>query len=282
MLREHYDGQIVAVAVLDQETCAGAADIWPMSFEFDNPDIYLTHVEDMTREIADSGGYPFYVFIDPAEYVEWCRSEGQPVDSAHSRVEYASTVVEEGGGIPYDPDQPLWPLGIANMVFNSDLGSDIPEAGLKLPGKIAEHFTNWVVAVPGTYRAVVTASRYAEHNEDELWRHFRSAIMDNVGLTHCDDYLSVQTVTVHRDNEMRVPNYGRFDPVEQLLHMSIVGHGIFGVEHRAGRDMTFRAWNVNKHGRLESVDTEVLGRYLGTPGAPSLRSGWPQPENLSL
>ena len=189
---------------------------------------------------------------------------------------------KRAGGFHTTPINPYGHLESPIWCSISDLGSDIPEAGLKLPGKIAEHFTNWVVAVPGTYRAVVTASRYAEHNEDELWRHFRSAIMDNVGLTHCDDYLSVQTVTVHRDNEMRVPNYGRFDPVEQLLHMSIVGHGIFGVEHRAGRDMTFRAWNVNKHGRLESVDTEVLGRYLGTPGAPSLRSGWPQPENLSL
>jgi len=268
----------VAVPVLDHETCVNAREIWPTSWGFDDPDEYLRGVERLVGELAKKGTAPYYVFIDPDEYVEWCRSTDYPVDSSTTRSLYAGALLREGDAIPYSPSQPLWPLSVASMVLRSELGDQVSFRTSENPAlyELIDRYTDFLVATPGTSRSVVTASRFADHDGAELWGHFRAAVLSQVTLTHCAEYLSVQERIENNDGGVLVPDHGHYNPTEALLSLAGVGHGIFGIEHRDGDEMTFRAWSISRKGGAEPVEPTELGGRLGTPGAPSLRSGWPR------
>ncbi|MHB1762660.1 MAG: hypothetical protein ACYCS4_07975 [Acidimicrobiales bacterium] len=251
-----------------------AKELFPSSFDWDDPDEYLLVVESGAREIAERGGTPYYVFVDPIEYVEWCREVGAVVDSQQSRAGFAAAVLGEGDAIPYDPDQPLWPMGITSMVLRSELGSELAfdDAGSQTEAFI-DRYTDILVTTPGRWRSIVTASRYRVHDETELWQHFASAVRSQTVLTFCDDYVSVTNEITNRDKHIRLPHYGDHNPLEAALALAELGHGVIGVEHRHGPDFSFRAFEVTPTG-YRPVPPDVLGRRLGTPGAPSLRCGW--------
>jgi hypothetical protein len=269
----------VAVPVLDHETCVNAREIWPTSWDFDDPDEYLQSIEGLAGELARKGAVPYYVFIDPDEYVEWCRSTGHPVGSSSTRSLYAGAHLREGDAVPYSPGQPLWPMGVVSMVLRSELGDQVPlrTSETSALDELIDRYTDFLVATPGTYRSVVTASRFADHDEAELWGHFRAAVLAQATLTHCAEYLSVQERIENDGGKVLVPRHGAYNPTEALLSLAAAGHGIFGIEHRNGNDeMTFRAWSISRRGGAEPVGPSELGERLGTPGAPSLRSGWPR------
>ncbi|MHB8318060.1 MAG: hypothetical protein ACYDEP_02340 [Acidimicrobiales bacterium] len=259
---------------MDQEVCSLAGDLFPTSFDWTNADVYLQHQEDFAREVTKSGGTVSYVFIDPLEYVDWCREVNVPVDSQASRAAFAGVMSADGDAIPYSPEQPLWPMGVTAMVIRSELGGLLsPDPMDSQQSHFIDQYTDLIVAVNGRYRSIVTASRYAVHDEDELWQHFAAAVTSQTTLTFCDDYLSVMDHVENRNEKLTLSNYGNHNPWEAVLSLARVGHGIVGIEHRHNADFTFRAFDITPAG-ITPVDVETLGRRLRTPGAPSLRSGW--------
>jgi len=86
--RRQHDGDVV-LSVLDQEAFAAARDTWPKSWTWNNADIYLEHIQQLAEGIDSQGGRPYYAFIEPAEYVQWCRQTGHQIDSSETRALYA-------------------------------------------------------------------------------------------------------------------------------------------------------------------------------------------------
>jgi hypothetical protein len=267
-----FAGRQLAIAVLDQECCGEASDLFPTSFDWRDPDEYLAQQEAFAREITESGGEAFYAFIEPADYVEWCREQGRDVDSQASRAAFAGVILGEGDAIPYSPDQPLWPIGVTSMVLRSELGAELDEPGDHVEAFL-ERFADLVLSQEGRYRSVVTASRYRVHDEAELWQHFAAAITSQTTLTFCDEYLSLTDRIEHRGDTVHSTDHGDHNPFEAVLSLAAVGHGVVGLEHRNGEEFSFRAFEVTHSGAVP-VPADVLGRRLGTPDAPSLRSGW--------
>ena len=69
MRGQGFAGRRVALPVLDQECCLQAAELFPTSFDWTDSNDYLDSVEETARKIAEGGGEPFYVFLDPARYL---------------------------------------------------------------------------------------------------------------------------------------------------------------------------------------------------------------------
>ena len=176
--------------------------------------------------------------------------------------------------IPFDPDQPLWPMGVVSLALRSELGLDLDPTEVD-PHFVAfiDHYGDFVLEHQGQHRCIATASRLYDHREIELWQHFRDPVTSKTTLTFCDGYLSITTSVKNRGKQLYVPNWGNHDPIEVVLPLASVGHGMVGVEHRNGADFTFRAFEITPEG-YEPVPVDQLGRRLGTPDAPSLRYGW--------
>lgn len=273
-LTGQYLGRQIAVAVLDQEAFTMTGELFPTSFKWQDPDAYLQDLEQLAETIAGGGGEAFYAFIDPYEYVEWCRQRDLPVDSQHSRAAHAQELLTQGEAVPYSPDQPLWPIGVTAIVLRSQLASCLSVADTKPHlQELLHDYSSYITARPGRYRCIVTASRYVAHNETELWQHFAAAVKGLATLTFCDDYISVNTSIENRDGIVYVQNYGTHDPFETVTNLAGVGHGIIGIESRHGQDLNFRAFEITGDG-YHPMPVDTLGRRLGAPGAPSLRHGW--------
>lgn len=243
--------QEVAVAVVDHETCVRGKDTWPTSWTWTDPDTYLTQVEELAAGLADQGAAPVYCFIDPAEYVEWCRETGHEVDSSDTRAIYAGQLAQSGEGIPYDPAQPLWPIGVTSMVVRSEVEVDGSTSGPVL--EFIRMFIDLVVQHPGTWRTIVTASRFHDHDQTEMWAHFQAAVDSRGKITFCGEYLSAQETIRHHNRRLHIPDHGDPHPMEVLLRLAAGGHGIAGIEHRDGDAFTFRAWNVTSGAELVEV-----------------------------
>ncbi len=261
------------IAVVDQEAFGEIKQVCPKSFDWDNPDQYLLFVEETAREAKQQGLQPLYVFIEPSEYVDWCRAQNLPVDSSSSRAAFVGTI-DGDGVIPYDSKQPLWGLAVVYIVLRSELGEAAPlERFTKIRREFFERYVEACVNTLGRWRCVVTASRFAEHNDDDLWLHFADALSSTTTMTHCADYLSVVDEIVSKSNRIEVPDHGWFDPIEMVMALAEAGHGLVGVEHRHGKEVSFRAFHIAQ-GRYDAVPVDEIRARLDVPNDMVVYEGW--------
>ena len=266
----------VAISVLDQEVHANRQLWFPTSMENENYEQYAERVEQIAGDLAADGGQIFYAFVDPPEFAKWCSETGHPVDSGDSRATWARQLVDADLAYPYEPDG-LVEMGIHNIVCNSELGelfageNEGPE-DLMLAG-YQGNLVDWLDTKPGHWQQTVTAARHRDHSEVQMWEHFWEAVKLPAAVTFCDEYLSVAAPTHH--DSTTVYNCDQL-PFQSVTCLGLVGHGLLGIVYRHGKDFTFRAWELSPAG-VVPVSIDKLGKMLGTPGAPSLRSGWPSP-----
>jgi len=263
----------VAVAVLDHEVFELAPELFPTTFDWEDPEDYLAFMEEQIEAIAESGDMPWIVFIDPVDYLEWCEDENIPVDSSQSRAGYAAAVFAEGYAMPYESTDRLWSLSVLSMAVSSDVWEDTEDDEFSFFDDWIDQYTDFVLTAEGRYRTIATASRLRVRDDTVLWQHFRDAVKSQVRLTYCPDYLSVVDIWRHEHNTLFVDDYGNVDPIVTILQLSMYGHGIVGIEHRDGDAFTFRAFEFDRNG-WRAIPTSVLGNRLGTPNAPSLRYGF--------
>jgi hypothetical protein len=269
------------LSVLDQEAFAAARDTWPKSWTWNNADIYLEHIQQLAEGIDSQGGRPYYAFIEPAEYVQWCRQTGHQIDSSETRALYAHQVL--GEAIPYAPDLSLWALGVVNIAERSERMKDISDSDLEaasagVAGIIDDPLIAWIISTPGQYKQVVTAGRFVDHDEMEMWGHFHTALSSEATLTFCDEYLSINRLIKSETSSVAIPECGLIDPFEVVLCLGVNGHGLYGVVHRANGTSTLRVWEL-AGGAVTAVPVQELQTQLGATDPDWLRYGWPaQPE----
>jgi len=175
-----------------------------------------------------------------------CRARGLPVDSSASRAQYAAESVQLGDGLPYYPDQPLWPLGVTMIALRSELGPQL-SASVQSPlvRQFVHNLTQFVGTREGRYRTVVVASRYRTCDYAQLWQYFSQAVGSQNDLMFDDAFLSVSDTVRHEGQTLYVTDYGQHDPVKTVCGLAAVGHGLAGIEYLGDKQRTIRVFDIS-------------------------------------
>jgi len=264
----------VAIATFDQEQYFAAAELFPNTLSGRDPDAHIRAIQQFAQQLYERGVHPQYVFIDLAKYVDWCRTRGLPVDSSASRAQYAAESAQRGDGLPYRPDQPLWPLGVTMIALRSELGPQLP-AGVQSPlvRQFAHNLTRFMGAREGRYRTVVAASRYRTCDYAQLWQYFSRAVGSQDDLMFDDAFLSVSDTMRHEGQTLYITGYGHHDHVKTVCGLAAVGHGLAGIEHLGDKQHTIRVFDISPQ-RCDPVPVDITQQLLDLPDAPEARCGW--------
>jgi len=278
--------QQVGIAALDQESFLNALDdgTWPFdanpSFGRD-PDAYLRDLQLFAQQVTDGGGSALIVFVHPAEYVDWCRQNGCLPGQQTAAATYIDERLEADDALLYSQGMSLVNLGVTAMAIRSEVYCGEPtdplwEQARTQADLIMDRIVGWVAHIPGEYRVVVTANRYADHNKHGLWEHFRGILADPAGtLHHCGDFLSVRCQVSQQQGSVTSQTGDGTIPI--LLRLAAMSHGLLGVEHRPAADPpTLRCWQITSPQGAQQVEPNELAQHLDSwDHVPLLRSDWP-------
>lgn len=268
------DIESVAIAVLDQELCANASSIFPTSYDWDDVDSYFESLTDLASALDDLTVQPYWVFVDMDTYSDFCERADLEFDDVHSRAMYAQFMLAERGGIPYNPTQALWPLGVFSIISRSqdDFAREVKEGQL-YSGDLVRQYSEYIAQVPGQYRLVISASRYADPDIDGLWQHFSDAIRQCDRLFFDESYLSVDYSIQHKDHEIECVDWGDVDPIYIVSALGEITHGLIGIEHRYEHRSTIRAFEISSAG-ISPVPVATLSKAIKIDGYRQFCSGW--------
>lgn len=268
-------------AVLDQESALSAKEIWPTTWPWDEPGKHLKDIEGSARELVDQGRAVHVVFVDPAEYVEWCRRGRRTVDSVESLAMYSKALAANGGAVAYQPEVPLWSIGFAAIAYRSEVGKRaIGQHSAPVQEQIVRPLGEWCSNNVGLWGIVAMAARQDGCSDDELWQHVVKSLTKPLGLDEVDVHICPAALgaryAVHNEGQGPMTSaFGPYDTVEATVLLAEVGTGLFGVDHVGPTGQrSFRAWRVGPSG-VAPVPVTELAEWLGEVRNLGLASGWP-------
>lgn len=269
------------LAVLDQESALSAKEIWPTVWPWSEPRKHLKDVEDHARALVSQGRVVHLVFVDPVEYVEWCRRGRHTVDSAESLAMYSQALAANGGAVAYQPNVPLWSIGFVAIAYRSEVGQRaVGRHSVPVQEQIIRPLVHWCSNNVGLWVVVAIAARQDGCGEVELWQHVGDSLIKPIGLDEVDVHICAAVLGARYavNNAGMGPMtsaFGPYDTVEATMLLAEAGAGLFGIEHVGPTGQgSFRAWRMGSSG-VATVPAIELARRLGEVRNLELASGWP-------